>query len=110
MAIGLAFMTFGTASLMAFTYARAIFAISCNGLGIALATPTTNLLVARIPADCRASSLNLLNFFWSAGAMACPFLVAAFQGKHQVQAFLLITAVSIGVLMLALIAVPMRYP
>src|SRR5215469_18041269 len=31
MAIGLAFMTFGTATLMVSTYPWAIFAISCNG-------------------------------------------------------------------------------
>jgi FHS family glucose/mannose:H+ symporter-like MFS transporter len=109
MVIGLAFMTFGTATLMASTYAWAIFAVSANGVGIGLATPTTNLLVART-ADRRASSLNLLNFFWSAGAMACPFLVAGFQSAQHVQLFLLLVACSVGVLMLALIATPLQLP
>src|SRR5215469_3109389 len=45
MVAGLAFTTFSTATLMASTYAWAIFALSCNGLEIGLATPTTNLLV-----------------------------------------------------------------
>ena len=38
MVVGLAFMTFGTATLMASNYAWAIFALSCNGLGIGLST------------------------------------------------------------------------
>jgi fucose permease len=110
MVIGLAFMTFGTGTLLASSYAWAIFAVSCNGLGIGLASPTTNLLVARTTADRRASSLNLLNFFWSAGAMACPFLVAAFQSNGRIQLFLLLAAGSVGVLMVALIIAPMHVP
>ena len=110
MVVGLAFMTFGTATLMASNYAWAIFALSCNGLGIGLATPTTNLLVARTPADRRASSLNLLKFCWSAGAMTCPFLVAAFQSKQHIQAFLLLSAGTVGVLTVALIVAPIHIP
>jgi MFS transporter, FHS family, glucose/mannose:H+ symporter len=110
MVIGLAFMTFGTATLMASSYAWAITAVSCNGTGIGLASPTTNLLVARTTADRRASSLNLLNFFWSAGAMACPFLVAAFQSEGRIQVFVLLVAGSVVVLMVALIMTPMQVP
>jgi fucose permease len=36
----------------------------------------------------RSATLNLLNFCWSAGAVACPFLVAAAVKSHQVPAFL----------------------
>jgi len=110
MVVGLAFMTFGTATLMLSSYAWALTAITCNGLGIGLATPATNLLVARMAAQHRASSLNLLNFFWSAGAMACPFLVAAFQGAHRLQVFLFLAAGSVGVLMLAMIMTPSGMP
>ena len=108
MVIGLAFMTFGTATLMVSTYAWAIAAIFCNGLGTGLATPATNLLVARTTADRRASALNLLNFFWSAGAMVCPFLVAAFQSEGRIQVFLLLLAGSVVVLMVALIMTPVQ--
>ena len=108
MVIGLVLMTFGTVTLMASTYPWAIAAVFCNGLGIGLATPTTNLLVARTPPDRRASSLNLLNFFWSAGAMVSPFLVAVFQSAHHLQVFLLLVAGIVGMLMLALIMTPVH--
>jgi fucose permease len=108
MVVGLVFMTFGTATLMASSYTWALAAAACNGIGIGLASPTTNLLVARTPADRRASSLNLLNFFWSAGAMACPFLVAAFQSEGRIQVFLFSVAGSVAVLMVALIMTPVE--
>ena len=110
MVIGLSLMTFGTATLMASKYPWAIAAVFCNGLGIGLSTLTTNLLVARTPPDRRASSLNLLNFFWSAGAMVCPFLVAAFQSAHHIPVFLLLVAGIVGMLMLALIMTPVHVP
>ena len=110
MVLGLAFMTFGTSTLMASTYAWAVAAVSCNGIGIGLATPTTNLLVARTPAVRRASSLNLLNFFWSAGAMACPAFVALFQNAGHLQVFLLLAAASVAILMFALIVSPLPLP
>ena len=65
---------------------------------------------ARTPADCRASSLNLLDFICSADAMTCPFLVTAFQSKQHIQAFLLLSAGTVGVLTVALIVAPIRIP
>jgi fucose permease len=108
MVVGLVFMAFGTATLMASSYTWALAAAACNGIGIGLASPTTNLLVARTPADRRASSLNLLNFFWSAGAMACPFLVAAFQSEGRIQVFLYSVAGSVVIFMVALILTPLE--
>lgn len=108
MVVGLVFMAFGTGTLIVSSYTWALAAAACNGIGIGLASPTTNLLVARSPADRRASSLNLLNFFWSAGAMACPFLVAAFQSRGRIQVFLFSVAVSVVVLMIALIVTPIE--
>jgi fucose permease len=89
-------------------YLWAIAAVSCNGIGLGLATPATNLLVARTAAGRRASSLNLLNFFWSAGAMACPVLVAAFQKMQHLQVFLLLLGSAVGILTLALVIMPMH--
>jgi fucose permease len=53
----------------------------------------------------RSATLNLLNFCWSAGAVACPFLVAAAAKSHQIPVFLgavagfaLLVAVGIAVM------------
>ena len=49
-----------------------------------LAVPAANLLVAEVNPGRRSATLNLLNFCWSAGAVACPFLVAAAAKSHTI--------------------------
>jgi fucose permease len=52
-------------------------AICCYGLGIGIAIPACNLQVANANPDRRASALNVLNFVWTAGALAwAPFAAA----------------------------------
>lgn len=46
------------------------------GLGLGLAMTSTNLLVGQRHAERRGSALALLNFSWSAGAVACPVVAA----------------------------------
>jgi fucose permease len=55
---------------------------------LGLAVPAANLLVAEVNPGRRSATLNVLNFCWSAGAVACPFLVAAAVKGHQVPLFL----------------------
>ena len=64
-----------------------------------------NLLVAEVNEGRRSATLNLLNFCWSAGAVACPFLVAAAAKSHRIPIFLgavagfaLLVAVGIAVM------------
>jgi fucose permease len=45
-------------------------------------------LVAEANPAGKAAALNLLNFAWSVGAVACPFLVAYFQRNVQTSTFL----------------------
>ena len=78
---GLVFMSTGTAILIAGPFWWALIAVFCYGIGIGLTIPTGNLLVAQVVPERRSSALNLLNFSWSAGAVACPFLLAAFQHR-----------------------------
>lgn len=63
-----------------------ILGIACIagfGIGSGLAVPAANLMVGELNPSRRSSALNTLNFAWSAGAVACPFLVAAAERSHQ---------------------------
>jgi FHS family glucose/mannose:H+ symporter-like MFS transporter len=54
-------------------------AVGCYGVGLGLVIPACNLLVAEVNPARRAAAVSLLNFSWSVGAVACPFLLAPFQ-------------------------------
>ena len=78
-------------------------AFGAFGLGLGLAMTSTNILVGRRYPNRRGSALALLNFSWSAGAVACPIVVT--QLLHHasgVAAFALL-----GVLAAPCIALPL---
>jgi FHS family glucose/mannose:H+ symporter-like MFS transporter len=85
---GLLLMSAGVGLLLAGPKMMGILCIAAYGGGNGLAVPAANLLVAEVNPERRSATLNLLNFCWSAGAVACPFLVAAFAKSHQVPVFL----------------------
>src|SRR5579863_4060679 len=76
MAVGVAALPFGSRFL-------GIVCIALYGTGLGLAIPAANLLVAGVNQFRRSAALNLLNFSWSLGAVACPFLVAAAARGHE---------------------------
>src|SRR3974390_3362806 len=85
--------------------------ILCNGAygtGLGLAVPAANLLVAAANPNRRSATLNLLNFFWSSGAVACPFLVAAAANSHHVPLFLAFVASFSLVVAIGIAAMPSR--
>ena len=97
MALGLAFVSTGPEKL-------GIACIALYGAGLGVAVPAANLMVAAVNPSRRSAALNLLNFFWSAGAVACPFLVAAaikmnrapvFLGGVAVFSFLIVAGIAI---------------
>lgn len=110
MVLGLLFMTGGCTILVAHTYRWGLVAVFCNGLGNGLTVPTGNLLVARATSERSSSSLNLLNFSWSAGAVACPFLLATFLDTGRINAFLLIVTGSLVLLIAILLTAPVAMP
>jgi MFS transporter, FHS family, glucose/mannose:H+ symporter len=57
---------------------RSLPAFAVYGLGLGLAMTSTNMLVGRRHPNRTGAALALLNFSWSAGAVACPLLVAQF--------------------------------
>ena len=88
MKAGLLLMSAGLALLLAGPKTMGIVCIATSGGGIGLAVPAANLLVAEVNPGGRSAALNLLNFWWSTGSVACPFLVAAAAKSHQIPLFL----------------------
>jgi MFS transporter, FHS family, glucose/mannose:H+ symporter len=97
---GLLLMAAGLAVLMTGPKQLAMICIAAYGAGLGLATPAGNLLVAELNPDRRSATLNWLNFYWSAGAVTCPFLVAFAARVHHVP--LLLACVSGFSLLVAL--------
>jgi fucose permease len=85
---GLVLMSVGVGLLLAGPKLLGILCIGAYGGGLGLAVPAANLLVAEVNPGRRSAKLNLLNFCWSAGAVACPFLVAAAAKGHRIPVFL----------------------
>ncbi|MGA2856219.1 MAG: MFS transporter [Candidatus Sulfotelmatobacter sp.] len=97
---GLVLTAAGVALLLAGPRLLGIISIAAYGAGLGLTVPAANLLVAEVNPERRSATLNLLNFCWSAGAVACPFLVAAAAKSHRVP--LLLGAVAVLSLLVAI--------
>jgi fucose permease len=89
MKVGITLMSFGLALLLSASKTFALVGIAANGAGLGLAVPAANLLVAAANPNRRSATLNLLNFFWSTGAVSCPFLVAAAVENRHIPLFLI---------------------
>jgi MFS transporter, FHS family, glucose/mannose:H+ symporter len=85
---GLLLMGAGVGLLLVGPKVMGILCIFAYGGGLGLAVPAANLLVAEVNPGRRSATLNLLNFCWSAGAVSCPFLVAAAAKSHHIPLFL----------------------
>ena len=110
MVLGLGMMAAGAATLMAGSYAWGMASVFCYGVGTGLTVPTTNLLVARAAGERRSAALNLLNFFWVAGAVACPFMLAGFERGGNLSWFLFSIAGCFGLIIAGLLALPNGMP
>jgi len=88
MKVGILLMSAGVGLLLAGPKMMGIFCIAASGFGMGLAVPAANLLVAEVNPGRRSARLNLLNFFWSTGSVACPFLVAVAAKNHHIPIFL----------------------
>ena len=108
--LGLAFMALGVGTLPLGSWALGMSSVACYGVGLGLTIPTANLLVAEVNPDRRASALALLNFSWSAGAVACPFLLAPFQQAERTSTFLVALGAAIASLAACMAAVSLPRP
>jgi len=105
---GLLAMAVGVAQL---PYSSRVLGSACiglYGLGFGLAVPAANLLVAEVHQFQRSAALNLLNFSWSVGAVACPFLVAAAVRTHRVPLLLAAFAGLLFLVTVGIAAMPSR--
>jgi MFS transporter, FHS family, glucose/mannose:H+ symporter len=106
MKAGLLLMSAGVGLLLAGPKIMGILCIAASGGGMGLAVPAANLLVAEVNPGRRSATLNLLNFCWSAGAVACPFLVAAAAKSHKIPLFLAMVAAFSLVMAIGIAAMP----
>src|SRR5262249_48322385 len=82
-------------------FATGVISVLCYGAGIGFTIPTVNLMIAEENTVRRSSALNLLNFSWSAGAVACP-IVFAWLPSARILIFLRVIAAAL--VLLALLA------
>ena len=97
MALGVGGLAFSTRSL-------GLICILCYGFGLGLAIPAVNLFVAAANAGRRSAALSLLNFSWSVGAVACPFIVALAAKIDRIGLFLTLLAGFLSLMFLAVTA------
>ncbi|HVO93183.1 MAG TPA: MFS transporter, partial [Terriglobales bacterium] len=89
-ATGLLFMAAGVAGLPFSSHIWGMACIAAYGFGIGVSIPASNLVVAEANPSRRSAALSLLNFSWSVGAVACPFLIGAADKVHHVPALLVL--------------------
>jgi len=99
---GLLAMAAGVAALPFSSRWPGVLCIAVYGAGVGLASPAGNLLVAAANPSRRGAALNMLNFSWSAGAVACPFLIAFAARRNQVN---LLLAVFAGLLFIVFLGI-----
>ena len=68
-------MALGVGGLAANSWSGGVVAVSAWGFALGLALPGTNLMISETAGPRRASALNILNFVWCTGAVACPLVV-----------------------------------
>jgi FHS family glucose/mannose:H+ symporter-like MFS transporter len=103
---GLLVMALGVGALAFSSGPLGLICILCNGVGLGLAIPAVNLLVAAVNAERRAAALSRLNFSWSVGAVACPFVVAAAARIDRIEFFLILLAGFLFLVFLGIGAMP----
>ena len=100
MLAGFVLMSIGVGILATGSWTALLLGISCYGLGLGFNLPATNLLVVSMFSQRRGAALNLINFAWSAGAVAAPPLFGVLLG--QVPLSTILTGVGIAIVAVAL--------
>jgi fucose permease len=103
-------MGLGVAALGHFEWIGTLAAISVYGAGLGFLSPATNLWIGEAAKTGRAAALNLINFSWTAGAMACPFLVAVFVDRGRFNTLLYGFTSATALLAIASIYLPLDQP
>jgi fucose permease len=104
---GVALMGLGVGFLPWTAWPLGLAAVGLWGLGLGVLIPACNLLIAEVHPQRSAAALSLLNFSWSAGAVACPVLLAPFEHRDEVLFYLKLLAGALLVIAACLAALPM---
>ena len=75
LALSYLLMAVGVAGVGANSWGFGLLAVSAYGFALGLSMPATNLLISETSGGRRAAALNILNFVWCIGAVACPLLL-----------------------------------
>lgn len=92
--LGLDVASFGMASVFGY------------GIGQGLTIPASNLLISDWNPQRRASALNVLNFTWGLGAVACPLFIAYANQTHTIWSSLLGLAAALALTAFAAMLTP----
>lgn len=106
---GLLGMALGVGALAFSGHWWGLICIVGYGLGLGLAIPAVNLFVAAANPERRSAALSLLNFCWSVGAVACPFIVAVSVKVDRIGLFLLLLAGFLFLMFLAVAGMPLSF-
>lgn len=98
----------GLAALNADSHMLALAATASFGCGYGLVIPGTNLLVAQAGGKRGASLLNLLNFMWGVGAIACSPLVLLAQDHMRLPVLLAGLGITGGLMVLGVMLASFR--
>lgn len=90
------------------SYAALAAAAIAYGMGGGMLNTVTNALISVLRASSRASSLNLLGFSFSLGAIAAPLLISVAHGHFSPATMLRLLAVAPALILLLLL--PMPFP
>lgn len=103
--LGCLLMAAGMLLMNAGSFAICLAGFAVNGIGVGLTLPAINMLVLEMNPLRSASALNILNFFWGAGAIVCkPFV--DFVGRGQIGA----PTVALAIVLLVIAALMSRLP
>jgi FHS family glucose/mannose:H+ symporter-like MFS transporter len=100
----------GVATLGRFEWIGTLISISIYGAGLGFLSPATNLWIGEAAKTGRAGALNLINFSWTAGAMACPFLVEFFDDRNSLLTLIAGLAAASTLLAIASLFLPLDLP
>jgi fucose permease len=106
---GLLVMALGVGTLAFSSRPLGVICILCDGVGLGLAIPAINLFVAAVNPERRGAALSLLNFYWSVGAVACPFIVAVASRVDRIGWFLILLASFLALVFFGIAAVPSSF-
>ena len=95
---GFLLMGLGAATLGRGPWEMALLSLFCMGFGNGFITAATNLWVGEAMPEGKARALSFVNFSWTFGAVACPFIFKFFASPRAfLQALVVIGGVAVAV-------------